>query len=35
MPDSNDGLDFFKGLRNCLVIYFLTLWIVCIFMMIF
>jgi hypothetical protein len=31
----DDGLDFFRGLRNCLLIYFVILWIVCIFMWIF
>ena len=35
MHDSNDGLDFFRGVRSCLVIYFVLLWIVGLFMLIF
>jgi len=32
-PD--DGLDFFRGVMSCVVIYFLCIWILCIFMWIF
>ena len=35
MHDSGDGLDFWRGLRSCLLIYFVLLWIVCGLMLIF
>ena len=36
MHDSNDdGLNFWRGVRSCLMIYFVLLWVIAVFMLIF